>query len=206
MAKADKFYFDNLVEAAEVSHKAAVYLVYCLKNYNKDEIKTMLEKMHEYEHEGDTKKHFMTEALAKAFVTPVDREDLEMISHNLDEVTDGIEEVLQRFYVDSVETVPAVSIEFAEKLVECCTLMKDMLTEFINFKKPQKLHEKIIALNNLEEVCDKLYLQATKDARKDFSDVLDVICWREIYDKMECVADACEHVGDSVSMVVMKNN
>ena len=48
MAKADKFYFDNLVEAAEVSHKAAVYLVYCLKNYNKDEIKTMLEKMRDF--------------------------------------------------------------------------------------------------------------------------------------------------------------
>lgn len=36
--------------------------------------------------------------------------------------------------------------------------------------------------------------------------VLDVLSWREIYDKMESCADACEHVGDCVDMVVMKNS
>ena len=36
--------------------------------------------------------------------------------------------------------------------------------------------------------------------------VLTVICWREIFDKLEKCADACEHVGDSIETIVMKNN
>ena len=35
--------------------------------------------------------------------------------------------------------------------------------------------------------------------------VLTVISWREIYDKLEKCADACEHVGDCVETIVMKN-
>ena len=102
-------------------------------------------------------------------------------------------------------SVPAEAVEFAKKLVESCELMKAMLTEFVNFKKPAKLHEMIVNMNHVEEECDKLYLEATKNARSQFTDALDVIAWREIYDRMERCSDACEHVGDCVETVVMKN-
>ncbi|MBR2949329.1 MAG: DUF47 family protein [Lachnospiraceae bacterium] len=161
--------------------------------------------MHTYEHDADTKKHEMTKALAKAFVTPIDREDLAVISQNIDEVCDCIEEVLQRFYVDQIQIITPEAIKFAERIVSCCVLMRDMLVELANFKKPQKLHSMIIELSHMEEICDKLYLEATLRVREHCSDVLDIISWREIYDRMESCADACEHVGDSIEMIVMKN-
>lgn len=83
--------------------------------------------------------------------------------------------------------------------------MRDMLTELTNFKKPQKLHEMIIDLNHMEEMCDNLYLDATLKVRDHCKDVFEFISWREIYDRMEECADACEHVGDSVDLIVMKN-
>ena len=61
--------------------------------------------MHEFEHKGDDKHHEMSSMLAKAFVTPVDREDLAMISQSIDEVLDKLEEVLQRFYVDQIRVI-----------------------------------------------------------------------------------------------------
>lgn len=205
MSKADRFYYENFVLAAEEAHKAAVYLVECLSDYKPDKIGQMLEKMHEYEHAGDTKKHEMSAALARAFVTPLEREDIALISQNIDEVSDRIEEVMQRFYVDRIEKVTPEAVAFAQKIVECCTMMKDMLTELPNFKKPAKLHDMIVALNALEEECDRMYLDATRKVKDEFDDVFDIICWREIYDKMERCADACEHVGDCVETIVMKN-
>lgn len=99
MAKGDKFYFENFIECAQLSKKAALYLVSCLENYDADKIEPMLVKMHEYENRADIKKHEMNEALAKAFVTPVDREDLDMMSQQLDNVLDLLEEVLQKLYI-----------------------------------------------------------------------------------------------------------
>ena len=204
-SKADKFYFDNFSEAADQSLQAAQYLVACLNDYHPDNLEEMLTEMHEIEHIGDGKKHEMSAALAKAFVTPVDREDLALISQNLDEVTDAVEEVLQRFYMHDIRTVIPDAIAFANKLVECCVLMKAVLAEFVNFKKPAKLHELIVSLNNVEEECDQLYVNATRNIRTQCTDVLEILAWREIFEKMEHCADAAEHVGDCVETVVMKN-
>lgn len=206
MAKSDRFYFENYAAAADCCGKAAAYLQECLTNYDYANIKTMLEKMHALEHEADGVKHEMTATLAKAFVTPLEREDMAQISANIDEVADFIEEVLQRIYVNRIQTIMPEAIAFAGMIVECCEMMKEMLAELVNFKKPKKLHDMIIALSHKEEECDQLYLEATLKAADFSDDVLTVIFWREILDKLEKCADACEHVGDSIETIVMKNN
>lgn len=202
---ADRFYYENFIAAADCSCNAANYLIECLTNYDPSNIKNMLETMHKFEHAADEKKHEMSATLAKAFVTPFDREDLAELSHNIDEVVDKVEEILQRFYVDEIQTVTPECLQFAKKIAGCCTQMKELLMELQNFKKPAKLHSLIIALSNAEEECDSIYLEATMKARKVSSDVLEIIAWREIYDCMESCADACEHVADSVETIVMKN-
>lgn len=205
--KADLYYFENFQAAAADSCDAANYLYSCLKDYKPENLRQMLETMHTYEHAGDKKKHEISEALAKAFITPVDREDLALISQNIDEVTDGIEEVLQAFFMYKIQAVTPEAIEFAEKLVECCSLMKQMLGEFENFKKPEKLHKMVVELNTMEETCDALYLNGVRHLDQHFAgDVLAIISWREVFNKLEACADACEHVGDCVEMVVMKNS
>jgi len=206
MAKSDRFYFDNFTAAAECCSKAATYLQACLTNYDYANIRTMLEEMHALEHAADDVKHEMSSALAKAFVTPIEREDLAQISTNIDEVADFIEEVLQRIYVNRIQTIMPEAIAFSAKIVECCEMMKEMLGELVNFKKPKKLHDMIIALSHKEEECDQLYLEASLKASDFSTDVLTVIFWREIFDKLEKCADACEHVGDSIETIVMKNN
>lgn len=205
MAKADKFYFENFLAAADCSCRAADYLVECLEHYEPEKIGQMLQTLHAIEHEGDGKKHEMSAALAKAFVTPVDREDLALISASIDDVTDSVEEILEGLYMDQIRTIIPEATNFARKLADCCRLMKQMLAEFANFKKPAALHALVVELNHAEEECDKLYMDATMNLRKHTGDVLEIISWREIYARMEDCADACEHVGDCVDTVVMKN-
>ena len=107
--------------------------------------------------------------------------------------------------MNRIETVLPNAIEFAAHITESCRLMKAILEEPTNFKKPQKLHELIIQLNHQEEECDKLYLKATRNIRDYSSDVLTIISWRVIFDKLEAFAHACEHVGDCIETIVMKN-
>ena len=205
MAKGDKFYFENFVSNAELSKKAAEYLVECFENYNAGNIDEMLEKMHEIEHSADVKKHEMREALAKAFVTPVDREDLDMLSHQLDDVVDLIEEVLQKFYIYDIQAIDAPAIEFAKNIVKSCGILCEIMGEFENFKKSKTLHPLIIALNDVEEECDKLYLSSMRALTKNSSNVVEMIAWRKIYESLEACADACENVSECIGSVIMKN-
>lgn len=205
MAKGDKFYFENFAASTALSKKAAVYLVECLENYNAQDIEGMLEKMHEIEHSADIKKHEMNEALAKAFVTPVDREDLDMLSHTLDQVTDRIEEILQKFYIYNIQSVNDSVIEFAKKIVKSCELLCELMDEFENFKRSKKIRQLIIELNDVEEECDRLYLSCVRALTGSSADALTVISLCKVYDCFESCADACEHVSECVGTVIMKN-
>ncbi|MBQ8301942.1 MAG: DUF47 family protein [Clostridia bacterium] len=205
MAKSDKFYFDNFSECASLAKKAASYLVECLQNYDADKINVMLEEMHVFEHSADKKKHEMNEALAKAFVTPVDREDLDLLSQQLDNVLDLLEEVLQKLYIYNIKEIEPAAVEYAKHLVRGCDLLCSIMGEFENFKKSKKLHDLVVACNDVEEDCDKLYLSTMYELTKNSTDVLKTISWYKIYDCFEACADACEHVSECVGSIIMKN-
>ncbi|MBQ9162616.1 MAG: DUF47 family protein [Clostridia bacterium] len=205
MAKGDKFYFENYSSCAELAKKAAAYLVECLENYNANDLEKMLKEMHVFEHNADIKKHEMNETLAKAFVTPVEREDLDMLSQQLDNVLDTIEEVLQKLYIYDVKTIQPAAIEYAKNIVRASELLGDIMVEFENFKKSKKIRALIIECNDVEEDCDKLYLTSMHNLTKNSTDVLTTVSWYKIYDCLEACADACEHVSECVGSIVMKN-
>lgn len=205
MAKGDKFYFENYKDCAMLAKSAAAYLVECLENYDSSKLKEMLEKMHTFEHSADMKKHEMNEALAKAFVTPVDREDLDLMSQQLDNVLDLLEEVLQKLYIYDIKTIEPAGIEYAKKLVRGCDLLCSIMSEFENFKKSKKIRSLIIECNDVEEECDKLYLESMRALTEKSADTLTTLCWYKIYDRLEACSDACEHVSDCVGSIIMKN-
>lgn len=205
MAKGDKFFFDNFSQTAEITKRAAEYLVSCLKEYDPQKITQMLEEMHALEHSADKKKHEMGAALTKAFVTPIDREDLDLLSHKLDDVTDCLEEIIQKFYIYDIRSVRADAIEFSEKLVSACGLIEEAMAQFSSFKRSKRLPQLVIELNTVEEECDKLFLQSMRSLTEEHGDVLETISWRKIFECLEECADACEHVGECLGSVVMKN-
>lgn len=205
MAKGDKFYFENFSACATLAKSAATYLVECLENYNPDNIEEMLKKMHTFEHNADIKKHEMNETLAKAFVTPVDREDLDMLSQQLDNVSDTIEEILQKFYIYNIKTMEPAAIDFAKNLVKSCEMLVQIMDEFENFKKSKTMRSLIIACNDVEEECDKLYLATMHNLTRSSTDVLTTMSWYKIFDCFEACADACEHVSECVGSIIMKN-
>lgn len=205
MAKSDKLYFENFAECTALAKKSAAYLVKCLENYDADNIEKMLEEMHVFEHSADIKKHEMNEMLAKAFVTPVDREDLDMLSQQLDNVLDLLEEILQRLYIYNIREIEPAAIEYANHLVKACDYLCDIMNEFENFKKSKKIHSLVVACNDVEEDCDKLYLSTMHELTKNTTDVLKTLSWYKIYDCFEACADACEHVSECVGSIIMKN-
>lgn len=208
--KANDVYFNNYIEAADVAVKASEYLCKCIKNFKPEDIATMLVEMHEFEHAGDDLRHQMASMLAKSFVTPMDREDMAELSQNIDSVIDNIEEVLQYIYMNCVTSMTEDAMQFAEKITECCNIMKSLLMELPTFKKASQIHELVIKLNHAEEECDSLFLNANYRYRKnmktsDKDATLNMFSWREIYNCLEACADAAEHVADTVEAIVMKN-
>ena len=205
-SKQNSFYFDNFIACADYSRKAAQLLDKGMRQFDPAQIGDMIEEMHEVEHAGDEKKHELLNVLAKAFITPIEREDIILLGQNIDEGTDKIEDGLLRMYCNNIKSVRPDALELVAVVIECCNELKEMLEEFPRFKNSKKLHEKIVNINTLEEKADQLFISSMRNLHTTCDDPVMIIVWREIYIYLEKCVDACEHVADTVESVIMKNS
>ncbi|MBM6855071.1 DUF47 domain-containing protein [Mediterraneibacter glycyrrhizinilyticus] len=205
-SKQDAFYYDNFITCAGYSCRAAHLLKEILTDYKPEEIGDRLDEIHDIERQADEERHKLNDMLVKAFITPIEREDIAQLSHDIDEVTDKIEDVLIRIYINNVPKIRPEALKLLDTVIKCCDALHELMREFFDFRKSKKLSEKIIAINTLEEEADRLYIDSMRQLHTEEKEVLQIIAWREIYDYMEKCADACEHAADVVGSVVMKNS
>ena len=203
--KSDSFYFNNFIESAQIACEAASLLRKVLVDFDPTKLEETLIRLHEIEHRGDEKRHQMTSALVRAFITPIEREDLLCLSQKIDDVTDCVEDIFIRIYINNVTEIRPDSIDFMNLIVDCCNAMKEMLEEFQHFKKSRKLSEIIVEINRLEELGDELFIRSMRELHSKVNEPLEVIAWREIYAYFEKCCDMCEHVADIVESITIGN-
>lgn len=204
--KQDDFYFQNFITCAEFSSQAAHLLKDILSDFRPEETKKRLDELHAIEHAADEKKHELNDKLVKAFITPIEREDIASLSQQIDNLTDKIEEVFIRIYINNVSKIRPEALEMLDIVIRCCEEICGLMREFANFRRSKELKDRIIRINSLEEEADRLYIANMRALHSEERDVLEIIAWREIYSYLEKCADACEHAADVVEGVVMKNS
>lgn len=206
MARRKEFdYFGMFIRAAEYSAQAADMLHKVMEEYDPDSLKDRMKEMHAVEHAADIAKHEMNRALARAFITPIEREDIMLLTQELDDVTDLIEDVLLRLYMFNVLSVREEALDFSTMIYRCCEAMEEMMREFRNFRKSGSISEKIVEINRLEEEADALYTKAVRRLYLSSKDPVELMVWSEIFDRMERCCDTCEHVANLVESIIMKN-
>lgn len=142
--KQDAYYFETFTACLDDACKAAQLLDRSMREFDPAQIKETLDEMHNIEHAADDKKHELLNVLAKAFITPIEREDIILLSQNIDEVTDKIEDVLLRVYCNNVQKIRPEALELSRLVIRCCEEAKLMAQEFADFKRSKGLRDHII--------------------------------------------------------------
>ena len=204
--KKDSFYFETFCAHADLSLQAAKLLAEVMRNFDPAKIKEANDAMHKIEQAADEKKHEIHDALITAFVTPIEREDIAALSEGLDTVTDRIEGVLHRLYFDNILSIRPDSLELVGMIERVCTEMCALLAELPQFKRSKTLRQHVIAINDIEEEADHLYIQAMRNLHTSDEDFMQIFAWHEVYTFLEYCVDSCEHVADTVDSIVMKNS
>ncbi len=199
-------YFDEFVKNSKYIVESAEILKETIENYSVEKLEENITKVHKLENDADKTLHNMRSYLIKDFLPPIDREDIVLIGHRLDDIEDFIDEILINFSILNISKVREDALEFTELLIECANSVKDALENFENFKKAEIVKEKTIAINVLEEKADRMFEKAMKKLYKEEKDSVEIIKWTTIYNCMENTTDACEKIADSLEDVVMKNS
>ena len=174
--KSDSFYFGNFYACADCAYQAAHLLERVMRDFDPLLIREKLDDMHKVEHAADEKKHEVLDALVKAFITPIEREDIILLSQNIDEVTDKIEDVMLRLYYNNIQSIRPDSLELVSIVVKSCDMVKLMLKEFASFRHSKSLRDHIIAINTLEEQADQVFVTSMRELHTTCTDPVEIIC------------------------------
>lgn len=196
-------YFKSYVSAVETACESAGILKAAAADLSN--IEKNVEEIHIIENKADCIFHELVNALSRAFITPLESEDLKLLGHSIDEVVDAVEDVVINLYILNVTSVREEAVEFAALVYKCCEALKTVVTEFEHYKKSKKIKDYIVQINDIEEQGDRLYHKAIRRLFTDGSDTLEIIKWRRIFELFEKCCDSCEDVADTIESVIFKN-
>ena len=203
MPRGDKFF-----DLFEVSSKNMVKAAQSLKELicGWDCIDQKLEEMDKIEHQGDTITHEIMFQLNRSFITPFDREDIGLLAHSLDDVTDLIQATADTMVLYKVKEPGKRARELADILVQITTEVENVMPSLRHHNANlEKILNSCVEINRLENVADKIYRTALKELFEDSTDIADIIKWREIYEHMESATDMCEDVANVLEGVALKH-
>jgi hypothetical protein len=201
----ENYYFVSFIKLVQFSVEAAMFLKEILQNFDRRTLIADVQAMHKIEHSADLAQHELMEKLAKEFITPIEREDIIAIAQKIDDVTDAIEDVLFRLYMYNVQTLRSDYTEFNDVIIEGCKALKLAVMEFPQFKRSRSIEPYIVEVNRLEEVGDRIYIDAVRRLFLEEENPVELIAWEEIYHRFEKCSDSIEDVAGAIETVIMKN-
>lgn len=201
LPREDHFY-DFLERQAKAAHEGAK----ALSKFSGDgnSAAQARDAVQKIEHEGDRIVHEMEEALAKTFVTPIDREDLQKLSSELDGVLDLTNGAIRACVMLGVEK----PTEPMSKLIEIIVRATAKLNETIpKLRKHQ--YTEIVSdardLRKIEKEADAVYREAISKLFHDVNDAKVLIREKTVLEDLENAIDQCDSIADTLANLAVKH-
>jgi uncharacterized protein Yka (UPF0111/DUF47 family) len=199
--KEDRFY-GFLEGQADAAHAGAL----ALRRFKEgDSAVKVREAVQAFEHAGDRLSHEMEEALDKTFVTPIDREDLQRLSSELDEILDLTNGAVRAAALYGVATPTEPMGKQMDLLVECTAVLKNAIPN-LRRHAYSEITQATHALRKLEKDGDAIYRDAVSRLFHDASiDAKRLLREKEVLEDLENAVDHCERVGETLAHLAVKN-
>ena len=102
-------YFEMMEDAMRHACDISDRLLELIRDFGqegtREELPARLDAIHEIEHDGDRVHDEIIYELNRAFITPIDREDIMDLAEQIDTITDSIEDVLIHAYMYNVRQI-----------------------------------------------------------------------------------------------------
>jgi uncharacterized protein Yka (UPF0111/DUF47 family) len=163
-----------------------------------------IDQMRAKEVEADEVRRILIDELHNTFITPLDREDIFMLSLYIDDILD--------YCYTTVEEMQLLNIDADDILMEMVTKTREATQELemafhTIFSNPRVAGEHARRAKKIENEVEHLYRVAIGELftkAKDFSPLMVMLRRREVYRHVSNMADQADHAADIMGMVVMK--
>jgi uncharacterized protein Yka (UPF0111/DUF47 family) len=202
LSKGDRF-FDLLVASAEEARESVAALLELLEAPMEERT---IEKFVLRRSKDKRIAEQISSLLCNSFITPLEREDIEALSHALSRIPKTIKKFAERFLFAQA-SLPRDGFEDQTQLLKQAT---DTLYEMVHQLRGggdlgsiQELNSK---LHSYEGAADAIILNLLRQLYSGKYEALQMIVLRDLYELLEKVIDRCRDAGNVVLQITLKNS
>lgn len=199
----DPIFYDLLEAQADAAHRAAQTFAALASDFA--QAGSYAQALKKIEAEADDLTHELVNKADARFVTPLDKDDMHRLSESLDSITDHLEAAGARVSLYRL-TEPRPDLPpMADILVRTTEATRAAVGILRHLKDHKSLEEIFVTVHALENESDQAYRAALGALfNEPGADALQVIKWKELYDRVELTVDECENVADILESLVVK--
>jgi predicted phosphate transport protein (TIGR00153 family) len=161
-------------------------------------------KARNIEKEADEVRRILMDELNRTFVTPIDREDINVLSRNLDDIVD--------YAYTTTEEMEILAIAPNDYLKRMASLLRDAAVELHLAMEGLKDHPGVAndhaqRAKALENRVEGVYREAIADLfhqPEDLDDIMEILKLREVYRHLSNAADQGDQAANHMSDIVVK--
>ena len=200
-------YFDEFIKMTSYIEDSINIFNNCINNYESSDLKEVNKQIHELENKSDIIVHNVMGYIITDFLPPMDRTDIGVLLHNLDEIEDEIDEIAKNFLILDIKFIDKeVAKKYSDLLIEESKQLKIIFNNLSNRKNKNKILECIIRINEIEDQADRFYEECMKNLYRNEKDAIEVLKWTTIYNCFEELFDDFERTADCISDIIVKNS
>ena len=196
----DREYFDLCERAGANVERAGELLDEMLDGF--PDTQGLAHDIRNCEREGDDIAHELIGRLNRTFVTPIDRQDILDLASSLDDIVDYIEEVADYLGLYKIEAPMAQAQSLAHVLGQATREIALAIPLLHGFRD---ISEHTLEVHRLENAGDRIVRGAIASLFEVGIDPMVVICWKDIFERLELAIDSTDRTADILDGIVIKN-
>lgn len=169
------------------------------------DVQAFTKEMKQFERSGDEYTHAVIMELNKTFITPIEREDIMELIKRLDDVMDGVEACASRFDMYGIVKTDEYIRQFGDVLRRSVIEIKSAI-HLLTQKKLLAMQPHCVNLHELENEGDALMREGIKHLFQHVKDPIELIKYKEMYERLEETTDSCEDVANTLQSIMMRNS
>lgn len=193
-------YFDQMIN----TDKQISILFLSMMN-NEGERIELSRQIKDLERNADKLSRNCTDLLHKTFITPIERNDIFILVKRLDDLADQINAAAFRISAYDVTDIRYEAVEFSKIIQSCIEELIVAIRELRKIKNKNQILECCKRVHDLENQADEILRSAVSRLFKE-GDILLLIKWKEIFERLEKAVDKCEDIAGTIESILIEQS
>jgi uncharacterized protein len=170
-----------------------------------DQLEQRAAHIKEIERKADVIAHHCIDALHSTFITPFDRSDILRLIRRMDDVIDAVDSLAARMLVYKIPRVRPEMPELTKILMEAAEGIDSAIRHMPHLsKRGPEIQKCCYVVYEIESRADKLLSAALVHLFEEEKDPIQVIKWKEIFERLERATDRCQETAHIISGIVIE--